>query len=174
MSRVRIPNTVLKFNGLTKDLSTTVATALWQKVAEVQEYILASTPVGKVIWFRANQDLLPELPDSRYWQELNGSTVTNPESPLLGVVLPDLRGCFLKHPADGAPLHAFGGSDTRNLAHNHGGQTGVSDPKGDFNADNSDEVTGPFPHSHPISTELPSNLDIRPPYRGLRLFIRIV
>jgi hypothetical protein len=121
MGAVQIPNSIVKFNGLEKDLSTTVATALWKKVAGVQEYLNASVPIGKIIWFRAIQDLLPEMPDPKYWKELDGTVVSNVNSPFNGWTTPNLAGYFLKHPSGVEANQAASGSDTRNLGHNHGG-----------------------------------------------------
>lgn len=173
MSKVNVPNTVTKFNGLEKDLSTSVSTALWKKAAEIAAYINASHPIGLIIWVRHTQELLPELPDPKYWKEMNGTAVSNSNSPLNGVVMPDLRGAYLKHPPTEGQNQTFGSSDTRNFSHNHGGVTGVTFPAGAFNADNDDERAGPFPHSHLIFGALGVS-DIKPPYRGLRFYIRIV
>lgn len=174
MSKVKVPNSVLKFNSLENDLSTTVASALWKKVAEIEAYLQASIPVGTLIWFRHTQDFLPEMPDPRYWQEMDGSTVVNPNSPFNGMVLPNLRGCFLKHPVNDAANHKFGSSDTRNFTHSHGGFTGDSFPAGSYSADDSDEIAGVDVHRHAIVSALNNNVDIRPPYRGFRFFLRIV
>ena len=62
MAKVTIPNSIKRFNDLDKDLSTTIASGLWKKAARTMEYINQSCPVGMVIWVRATQDLLPELP----------------------------------------------------------------------------------------------------------------
>jgi hypothetical protein len=170
---IKTPNNVLKFNALEKDLSTSIATALWKKVAEIQQYINASHPIGMVIWFRHAQDLLPEMPDPKYWKEMDGTTVNNVNSPFHGYTLPDLRGKFLKHPSASESLHATGGADVKTVPHDHGGQTGYDDAYFDYIADNDDERSGPFWHNHTISSTAPS-VDVRPPYQGLRFYLRIV
>lgn len=170
---VSIPNAVAKFKTLDKDLSTSVATALWKKSAEVMQYISASVPIGKVIWVRATQDLLPEMPDPKYWKELDGTAVANANSPLNGWVTPDIRGHFLKHPSISETNQTLGGADTRNLTHNHGGVTAAAWNGGAFNADNDDERAGPFWHAHGIDNWV-ATFDIKPPYRDLRFYIRIV
>lgn len=174
MAKVTIPNTIQKFNAIDKDLSTTIATGLWKKAAQLLEYLNKSHPVGMIIWFRATQDLLPEMPDSKYWQEFDGSAVTNPLSPYFGLTLPNLSGRYFKHPSDLETVHTFGGSDTKNLNHDHDGNTGFTNPRGPFNGDNNNDRPGPYNHRHTIDDALSSAQDIKPLFRDLRIFLRIV
>ncbi len=173
MSKVTIPNTIEGFNNLDSDLSTTVASGLWKKAAELAEYINQSCPVGMVIWIRQTQDLLPEAPDPKYWQEMDGTTISNALSPLDGVTLPDLTGHFLKHASALETNQTAGGTDTKGLTHNHGGVTGATNPRDTFNGDNNTERPGPYNHTHTIANAL-GVLDIKPLYRDLRFYIRIV
>ena len=169
----KVPNSIKKFKTLEDDLSTSIATALWQKAADLCEYINKSRPIGMVMWFNNNQDLLPGLPDPKYWKLCDGTAVNNPLSTLHGVVIPSVASRFVKHPSDFQSVFGVAGSDTRNFSHDHGGVSGYTNPRGAQNADNSDERAGPFNHRHTVHSSL-GTVDIMPPYIELRAYIRIL
>lgn len=172
MAKVQVPNSIQKFGDLDQDLSTTVATALWRKMAQLQEYMNRSVPIGIIIMVRTNQELLPELPDPKYWKEMDGTVVNNTDSPLHGWVTHDLRGLFLKHPAEGQSANVLAGSDTINISHNHGGLTGNAYDIGPFEGDNDDERQGPYVHRHAINSWT-GVFNIVPSYNALKFYIRI-
>lgn len=170
---VTTPAAVKKFRDVERDFGTTDAQALWQRAAQIVNYVAASQPVGRIMVFHATQPGLPFTPDTRYWQLLDGSTVTNPLSPLFGVTLPDARNRLVRHPAFSESVGSTGGSDTVNLSHSHGGFTDYTDDREDFQMDNGDERREANVHRHSIGAGL-SVLSIVPPYRALQLWVRIV
>lgn len=170
----QIPNKIEKFKEVEKDFGTSIAEALWKKAAQTLEYINASYPIGMLMFFHETQDNLPATPDSKYWQEVDGSTISNVNSPLNGVTLPDWRGKFFRHPASGEIVLSTGGSNTVNLSHNHGGITGIGDPRFRFQLDNGGERAMPQAHAHGINSDLSSTTSTVPQYRALKVYMRIV
>lgn len=169
-----LPNKIQKFKALESDLSTSIAQALWQKAAQICEYVNLSFPVGMLMYVNANQSALPSLPDPKYWQFCDGSTVVNALSPLNGQVLPDLRGKFFKHPATGQTTAVIAGNNSVALPHDHGGVTGVGTDWDSVRLDNGDErgqaIGG---HTHTISAVTPTFITI-PAYLEVQVYIRIV
>lgn len=168
-----IPNKIEKFRTVEIDPFSTISQATWQKAAGLMSYINAALPIGIIVYVRTTQDNLPELPEPKYWQYCDGSPVTNTLSPMFGQNVPDHRERFIKHPSDTETDLSTGGVDSKTFPHDHGGVTGSGNPRGPFNADNNDNFSGPFIHTHPIASASPSS-DIKPSYRDLKAYIRIV
>lgn len=162
-----------KFRDLEKDFSTSIAQALWIKAAQNINSLNKSYPVGMLMFMVNSQSALPATPDLNFWQLLDGSTVSNVNSPLNGVTLPDLRNKFIRHPQAGDSLFSIGGQDSINLGHNHGGQTGTTDDRNDFQLDNGGEQYEAGPHSHSIGGAL-GVVSIIPSYFEVQCYIRIV
>lgn len=167
-----IPNKISKFRALEEDFGTTNAVALWQKAAQLAGYINECYPIGMLLFFHETQDNLPGTPDSKYWQAADGSVVSNANSPLNGVTLPDYRNKFFRHPKSGEVLLSTGGTDSVNLSHNHTGSTALTDPRGIFEADSGGDHVGGAPHVHSISSDLGITSTL-PLYRALKVYIRI-
>jgi hypothetical protein len=170
----QVPNKITKFKSLEDDLSTTVATALWKKAADLCEYINKSRPVGMLMYFNDQQTLLPEPPDPKYWKLCDGTAVVNANSPLNGVVIPDLRYRFVKHPSDGQIIFGVDGADTVNIDHNHGGVTEYEWPGAGFDSDNDTDRAGPFTHRHNISASSKTVVSTVPDYKEFPVYIRIL
>jgi hypothetical protein len=169
-----LPNEIKKFSDLEKDSFSTIAQANWQKAAQLLNYLNASIPVGMIIFVRTTQDALPEEPDPQYWQYCDGSAVVNALSPLLGQNVPDLRDKYIKHPSELESELQTAGSDTKNLQHSHGGFTGYRFDAGGYSADNDNEFSGPYNHRHAMGNAMSTAQDIKPQYRALKAYIRIV
>lgn len=169
-----IPNQIVKFSDLEKDIFTTIAQANWQKAAAILEYVNASYPVGMLLFFFGSQDNLPAQPDSNYWQFCDGSVVSNVNSPLNGVALPDLRNKFMKHPSTGQPVLVTDGADSVNLSHNHGGTTGGNSDYGEIALDiGVDSGIAAGNHSHSISSSMGSVSTV-PAHLEVQVYMRIV
>lgn len=164
---------VQKFSTLEKDFNTSVAEALWKKAIQTMNYIEKSYPVGMMLMFHATQSALPHVPDSKYWKECDGSVVSNANSPLNGVTLPDLRDKFFRHPSSGDTVMTSGGVNSVNLAHSHGGVTGTVDNRQFGQEDGDDHQDVSTPHAHSISSDMGSVSTI-PLYIALKIYIRIV
>lgn len=170
---VTTPITVKKFRDVERDFGTSIAQALMQRAAQTINYLNASVPVGRLMVFHATQDSLPEMVDTQYWQLMDGSTVTNTLSPLLGTVLPDLRKRFLRQQVDAETNGSIGGSNTVDITHNHGGYTAYNDNRDDFQMDNGEERKEANLHRHQILSGS-GVVSTIPQYRELQIWIRIV
>ena len=157
------------------DFGTTAASFLWQKVINNQHFVEKCFPIGFVLFFHASQTYANgnpiEAPNPEIWQPLNGTTVNDPDSPLNGVTLPDLREKFLK----GSETQGLtGGQLTINLNHSHGGITGVTDDRQpDVQADAGGGYNTGAPHYHGISSAWSGAEPITPPYIDLQAYMRI-
>lgn len=167
------PNKIEKFKTLETDFGTTIAEALWKRAAQHINYFNKCYPIGMLMLFHETQPNLPATPDTRFWKLADGTAVVNANSVLNGVVLPDLRDQFLRHPATGEVVLSTGGVSTVNLAHNHGGLTGVTDNRGAFNMDGGDERSAAAPHAHTIASDL-GVVSTLPLFIALKVYVRIV
>lgn len=171
-----LPNNITKMSDTERDEFSSIAQANWGKAAGLLDYLNKSYPVGMMLFFEENQSNLPATPNPDYWQFAGlDAVVTNPNSPLFGQTLPDLRGKFIKHPESGQPCLVTDGANVINLLHNHGGVTGDANDIGGLNADdgNGDNVwaaTGV--HHHGIANDF-GLINIEPRYRYLQVYIRI-
>lgn len=168
-----VPNQIVKFTELEIDAFSTIAQATWQKAAGIIEYANKSFPMGMLLFFYASQENLPEQPDPKYWKYCDGSTIVNANSIYNGVASPDLRGRFFKHPGTGDTFPILDGSDTINIAHDHGGFTGPGADFGETQLDNGEERAGAFgTHIHSIASSS-GVITIIPAYREAQVFMRI-
>lgn len=169
-----IPNKVEKFKELDSDLSTSIAQALWQKAAQVCEYVNLSFPVGMLMFFHGSQEGLPSFPDPKYWQYADGSVVSNSNSPINGQTLPDLRGKFFKHPATGQIALTYAGVDSIDFTHNHGGLTTSNTDVGNVRLDDGgDRGQAIGFHAHVINNA-PLIYSTLPAYLEVQVYVRIV
>lgn len=172
MSILSDPRTKFKANA--SDFGTTIAQALWQRAAQLCDYINKSQPIGTLMWMHATQEALPALPSSAYWQELDGSVVTNVGSPFYGITLPDFRDKFFMHPQPGDDILEIAGADSKTVVHNHSLNTGGGSGIGLLNLnDGNQNVEVPF-HVHTISSDSMTFSSTLPPYIALKCYIRIV
>lgn len=156
------------------DFGTSIAQSLWEKVADGQNWLNLTVPIGYLMFFNASQTYangtsIPK-PNPELWFLCNGDQIIDPDSPLNGVLVPDLRNLFLK---GGNTLGLTGGALTTNLAHTHGGITvPENDESGRSNADQGgDHVAGSL-HHHTIFSQWSSAEPIVPPFRELQVYMR--
>jgi hypothetical protein len=157
------------------DFGTSAARYLWQKMINNQAFVEKCFPIGYVLYFYASQtdanNVPVTAPNPEIWGLLDGHTVNDADSMLHGVVLPDLRGYFLK---GGAIQGLTGGQSTINISHSHGGQTGVTDDRQpDVQASYGGGYNTGCPHYHAMSGAWSSTENIIPPYVSMQMYIRI-
>lgn len=167
------------FKSIERDFGTTVAASLWSKIARHFSWYNLNVPVGLVMFFHGAQRLadgtpgtLIDQPLAGEWQFMDGSVVSNSESPLDGETLPNLRERFPFH--DSSTIGITGGSDVIDLAHTHGiavvnDRTDVSNLR---SSDSDIDVAHGGLHTHPVGTDL-TTVFKRPRYQELQAFIRI-
>lgn len=173
--KINNTNSVLagKFKDLEKDFSTSIAQALWIKAGQNINSLDKSYPVGMVLFMFNSQSNLSETPNSSFWQALDGSTVSNVNSPLNGVTLPDFSNQFMRHPKSGESEFSIGGQNSVNLSHSHGGATGNANDRNDYQMDNGGDNAESDNHYHSIGSDLSTTSTI-PSYAELQCYIRIV
>lgn len=164
----------VKFKANTSDFGTTIAQALWQRAAQLCAYIEKSQPVGSLLWMHATQSGLPAAPSSSYWKELDGSTVSNANSLLNGVTLPDFRDKFFMHPTSGDTILSTAGANSLTVSHNHTGVTGTTSGLGLQDINDGNKATETGLHSHSISSDNVTFASTLPPYIALKCYIRII
>ena len=158
------------------DFGTSIATGLWQRIAQQLNWIEKNMPIGMVIWFYDSMTYAggPNVPDPKAtnWQFCDGSAITNPNSPMFGQNTPDLRGLYQKGSNIVAPF-TLTGVPSINLSHNHGGSTGITcDLEGNNDTDDSDEKPAGNCHSHSVSGAL-GVYTLDPPHVELQPYMRI-
>lgn len=169
-----IPNKIEKLSDVEKDAFTTMAKANWGKLAGLLEYVNRSQPIGMLMFFHGSQSNLPAQPDSNYWKFMNGTAISNVNSPFNGVTAPDLRGKFFKHPGTGQSFPSQAGADTITITHSHGGLTRFASDYRELQMDNgSPGGIAAGNHQHSISAALPSAISIIPAYREVQVYMRI-
>lgn len=154
------------------DFGTTIASYIWSKVINNQNFVEQSFPIGYVLYFFASQtdanNIKIAKPNPNIWKELNGQIINDPDSPLNGITLPDLRNKFIKGTKS---FGETGGQETINLSHNHGGLTNYFDDK-TGGSDRGNDHTGGSYHAHPIYPALSSAENILPPFIKLSAYMR--
>lgn len=109
------------------DWSDLVSIELFSAIADNMNYLIDSCPPGSIVPILIGIPGVP-TPDPTIWQEAKGDTIQEQLSDLRGQAAPDLRDRYLKGAASLGQSGQPGGSNTKNLAHSHGGLTGVMQP----------------------------------------------
>lgn len=157
------------------DFGTSAARYLWQKMINNHNFVEKCFPIGFVLFFYGSQTYadgnLIESPNPEIWALLDGHVVNDPDSPLNGVTLPDIRNYFLK----GSTTEGIiGGQNTINISHSHGGFTGVTDDRQpDVQADSGNDYNTGAPHQHAMSSAWSTVENVIPPYVELQMYMRI-
>lgn len=162
-----------KFKDVEKDFSTSIAQALWFKQAVNLNSLDKSYPIGMLLFTVNSQSNLPATPSIGFWQLCDGGTVSNALSPLNGQTLPDLSNKFIRHPQEGDTVLSIGGSDSVDLSHSHGGMTGSTSDRNDFQLDNGGEVFEAENHAHTIAAAMTSVPTV-PAHIELQCYVRII
>lgn len=157
------------------DFGTSAAQYLWQKMINNHSFVERCFPIGFVLYFYGSQTYANGTriadPNPEIWALLDGHVVNDPDSPLHGVTLPNVNTFFFK---GGTSEFSQGGQPTINLAHSHGGATGVTDDRHPIDeADHGGNYASGSPHFHAISTMWSSVEPIIPPYVDLQMYMRI-
>ena len=137
---------------------------------KVNENFYYVVPIGGIIhWAKTLSGVPQTLSDG--WVECDGSVVSDGDSPLDGVTIPDLNGDnrFLR---SNSTSGGTGGADTIDIEHNHTGTTGASSlPTGGTNTHGS----GVAQHTHTFTSgdSLSDAQSILPTYYEVVMIMRI-
>ena len=156
------------------DFGSAIAEAIWAKIGNFHNWTESNIPVGYLLFFYGAQTLADgspiEQPNPDLWALCDGSVINDPDSPLDGQTLPDLRERFLK---GSSTTGLTGGQATLNLQHSHGGFTGSIDDRGvNEVARPGDTYSSGQLHNHSIDSQWSPAEPILPPYKDLQIYVR--
>lgn len=150
---------------------------LFTKIATNLNYLIDSVPAGEIAAILYGLPGVP-APDPKYWQECDGSAITEEASPLRGGNTPDAAtaGRYLRGYDSIGNVGTTSGSNTKDLSHSHGGATGIIagiDPE-EFHtdADNDQFNSTPY-HTHTIASDLSAAQNFEPVHIRVRLYLKI-
>ena len=118
-------------------------------------------------------------PDINYWQECNGSEITNENSPLRSLgenrhYTPDMRERFIMmvKPSSQDAGTPGGENNTYAFKHHHGGYTGSVVSNQDSDHSHSAREAA-FSHNHTIAFDFNYPVNVEPPFYTVKFFMRI-
>lgn len=128
--------------------------------------------IGSVRAIQLNQAGV-QAPDSTIWQLMNGTEITNPNSPLRSVGLtlrftPNMTSRYVRG-ASTDSANSSGGAATVNLSHFH--DTGAIG--GETNGEEGEEKTARLVHTHPISADLSAAEPLELAHQRLAFYLKI-
>lgn len=165
----------LPLQGLEADFGTSVSASIWRKVINNHSWVEKAFPIGTILFFHesiteANGDP-KDPPNPDIWIFCDGSIISNVDSPLNGQATPNMVDLFLK----GSTTDLLtGGNATLNIQHNHGGQTGITDDRADFIADDGADHSTGAPHYHSIDNRWSTSESIIPKFNALQCYMRYI
>jgi len=159
--------------SLESDFGTTIATSIWEKTINNHAWVERNLPIGFCL--QLNRDIQPVSgpalsdPNPDIWQFLDGTLISDADSPLNGVNVPDCRNRFLKHKTGVA--FSTGGASTLNISHGHAIGF-VDNRQPDFQADNDNDRAAGILHNHPVTPNLSSTENIIPLHIQYHIYVR--
>lgn len=159
--------------SLEADFGTSIATSIWQKTINNHAWVERNLPIGFCL--QLHRDIQPvsgpALPDpnSDIWQFCDGTLISDSDSPLDGVNVPDFRDKFLKH-LTGGPF-TTGGSETVDLSHANA-ISFEDNRQPDFQADSDNEAPAGASHNHASSLDLSPTENIIPLNIRYHIYVR--
>ena len=172
-----IPNLTVRpeqLRGHETDFGTSISSSLWLKIVNNHAWVEKSLPIGMILFFyesTTEADGTPKpAPNPDIWIPCQGQTINDPESPLDGQTLPDLRDRFLKGSQNAGQ---FGGQTDVDISHSHGGQLVPVDDRSPGNETDSGTgaLTGSL-HTHSLSTEWSNQETVIPKNVALQAYMR--
>lgn len=118
-------------------------------------HLIDAMPPGSIICVAVGIPGCP-VPDATIWREMDGSQITDQNSPIRNSTVADYGadgGRYMRGYTNAGTIGNTGGSNEKDLSHNHGGATQLTGEPAD-NADSDKDRYSVRPHDHPISTDL--------------------
>lgn len=168
MSYIGLDDNLVEFADI---VSQELATQIKNNV----DYIQRSIPMGQIMPIMVGIPGVP-APNPDIWQECNGSEITNVNSPMRSTgniqrFTPDMRSKYIRAVTVVGESGSSAGANAQNMAHSHGGMTGVhTTPE---NADSGSARNVSFGHAHPISSSLTTPIAMEPAYYTVKFFMKI-
>lgn len=149
-----------------------ISVEMFKQLAENCNYLIDSMPIGSIIPILVGFGSTP-VPDPSLWKECDGSEITVEASELRNQPAPDYAsagGRYMRGYVSGGQVGFYGGSNTKNLIHNHGGTQVFSPPTA---ADSDDDYFCPGNHAHPVNNDLQTNHNFEPVHYRIKHYIKI-
>jgi len=162
---IEVPSLFAEYGDNELKLKNGAHEELLRKIILNNNLLINLMPVGSIIFIDVNQTGI-SLPDQTYWQECDGSEITNPLSPLRtqGIFerfTPDLKNKYPRG-ANTVDGNSSGGSFNKSIAHSHGGYTSTNGAFGGF-LDHKGPRTHAVAHRHEIGVGLGTGNEIVSP-----------
>lgn len=159
------------------DFSDVVSTEIAADLKLNIDFLQAVCAVGQVAPILTGLPGVP-TPDPDYWQECNGSEITNENSPLrsLGAnkrYVPDMRQRYIMMVKPGGQASGTLGGENSTYAfrHNHGGITSTIGTNSDV--DHSSNMQEARDHYHTVGYSFDYPVNVEPPHIIVKFFMRI-
>jgi len=186
MNELKLDDDVSKFASI-------VSIEMMQKFKSTVDHLQLSTPIGQIAPIYSYN--FPEFPpiNTDLWQECNGGIIINDKSPLYnpetpldisGTVdeskvnrVPDMTDRYVRMSNNFGDDGDVGGYNSKDFSHNHGGVSSIhlwTANGADSNSHGIAHTDAKFAHSHGIYSDLTSEINIEPPFFGLKFYMRIL
>jgi hypothetical protein len=160
------------------DFGDVISVELAEAMRKNLDFLRAVCAIGEVAPIMVNIPGVP-LPNPNYFQECNGSEITNENSPLRSLGLtqyftPDMRDRYIYiTKIGGQNAGTQGGANTTyDFKHNHGGYTGsVGTNHSSRHSNESREAA--FTHNHTIAFSHADPINMEPPFYTVKFYMRI-
>lgn len=184
MDELKVDESIGKFARVTSE-------ELIQELSASTQHLILSIPVGQVSPIYIYDIPQFVLPDPNLWQLCDGGIITNensilynPNTPddLTGEIdetlvnrVPDLTDRYIRMSQNYGEDGQFGGLNYVDLSHNHSGYTGYWDDDEKRGEGGDDDLNEPrYPHRHTIDKDLIGEIDVEPPFIGIKFYMRIL
>jgi hypothetical protein len=126
-----VPSKFQKIDSREYELLESIDEQLLKKIVLNINFLSNLLPIGTIIFVNVNQFGFQPL-DASVWQFCNGSEITHPLSPLRSIgfnhnYTPNINERYVKCANSVSDANTMAGTFVWNLAHSHGGQTGLRD-----------------------------------------------
>ncbi len=163
---------VLLDDNLT-DSGDLVSVEVFQQITRNCNYLIDSMPVGSIIPVMVGFGATP-VPNENIWHPCDGSIITNPNSALRDQAAPnyqDAGGRYMRGYVSSGSIGAYGGSNVKDLEHNHGGTDVNSQGR---NGDTDNDFITVQDHSHDMDMDLSDSQNFEPVHLRVMHYIKIL
>ena len=162
----------IEINDNLADFGDLVSVEFFGQLGDNINHLIDALPVGSIVPI-AHGFPGVALPDADIWQECDGSMIVHPLSPIRNTVAPDYKtdGRYMRMFDTIGEVGNFGGSNTKNLGHSHGGET-QDNPGMATNADTDNDFWSGKNHRHSISADL-GIVNFEPVHHKVKHYIKI-
>jgi len=183
----------LKIDENVSDFGGIVSIEMMQQFKAAVEHLQLSIPIGQIAPIYIYD--FPEFPllNLDVWQECDGGIIINDKSPLYnpetpedlsGTIdelkvnrVPDMRDRYIRMSKALGEDGDFGGYNSYDFGHNHSGSTSVhiwNTNGADANNIGNAHTDARYVHAHSVYSDLTNEINVEPPFFGLKFYMRIL